>query len=191
MRVGILGGSFDPIHHAHLIIAQLARESLGLDVVRLVIAARQPLKPGDGATAEQRAEMVELAVAGVPGLVADWRELRREGPSWTVDTLRELRSEHPGDELTLLLGSDSARRFGEWREPEAIRALARVVVFRRGGEAAPTGFDAEVAVPALELSSTAIRTRAAAGLSLAGWVPDRVADYISRFGLYVTGSGTG
>lgn len=192
MRVGILGGSFDSIHHAHLIIAQVARESLGLDVVRLMIAARQPLKPGGhGATAEQRAEMVELAVAGVPGLVADWRELRREGPSWTVDTLRELHAEHPEDEFTLLLGSDSARRFGEWREPEAIRALARVVVFRRGGEAAPAGFDAEVAVPALELSSTAVRTRASAGLSLAGWVPDRVADYISRFGLYVTGSGTG
>lgn len=187
MRVGILGGSFDPIHNAHLIIAQLARETLGLDEVRLMVAAQQPHKPaGHAATAEQRAEMVELAIAGVPGLVADWRELRRSGPSYTVDTLRELRAESPEHEFTLLLGADSASRFEAWREPEAIRSLARVVVFRRGGAAVPAGFPAEVTVPALELSSTAVRTRAAAGLPLVGWVPDRVADYISRFGLYVS-----
>jgi nicotinate-nucleotide adenylyltransferase len=118
--------------------------------------------------------------------VADWRELRRHGPSYTVDTLRELRAESPGTEFTLLLGADTASRFADWREPEAIRALAQVVVFRRGGAAVPAGFAAEVAVPALELSSTAVRTRAAAGLPLVGWVPDRVADYISRFGLYVS-----
>lgn len=192
MRVGILGGSFDPIHNAHLIVAQLARETLGLDVVRLLVAARQPLKPeGHVATPEQRAEMVELAIVGLPGLVADRRELRRDAPSWTVDTLRELRAEAPGAELVLLLGADAARRFGEWREPATIRSLARIVVFRRGEEPVPAGFDGELVVPMITLSSTEVRSRAAAGLPLAGWVPDRVADYISRFGLYRAGSGTG
>lgn len=192
MRVGILGGSFDPIHNAHLIVAQLARETLGLDVVRLIIAARQPLKPeGHVATPEQRAEMVELAIVGLPGLVADRRELRRDTPSWTVDTLRELQAEAPGVELVLLLGADAARCFGEWREPVAIRSMARIVVFRRGGEPVPPGFDGELPVPMITASSTEVRARAAAGLPLAGWVPDPVADYISRFGLYRAGSGTG
>lgn len=192
MRVGILGGSFDPIHNAHLIVAQLARDTLGLDVVRLMIAARQPLKPeGHVATPEQRAKMVELAIVGLPGLVADRRELCRDTPSWTLDTLRELRAEAPGAELVLLLGADAARRFGEWREPEAVRSMARIVVFRRGAEPVPPGFDGELAVPEIAVSSTEVRARAAAGLPLAGWVPEPVADYISRFGLYRAGSGTG
>lgn len=184
MRIGILGGSFDPVHHAHLIVAQLALEQLGLDRVVLMVAAAQPHKDGHGAAATDRLRMVELAVEGVPGLAADGRELRRDGPSYTVDTLRDLQAADPAAQLTLLLGADAARGFPGWREPAAIRALAEVAVFVRGGEDPPAGFDREVRVPRLELSSTAIRERAARGASLAGWVPAAVAGYISGLRLY-------
>jgi nicotinate-nucleotide adenylyltransferase len=188
MRLGILGGSFDPIHHGHLIVAQLAREQLGLDRVLLMVAAAQPLKSGHGASPEDRARMVELAIEGIEGLTVDRRELLRAGPSYTVDTLRELVAEHPGAELVLLLGGDAARQFPRWRSPDAIRDLARLATFVRGGEDPPEGLGDRVAVPRLELSSTAIRTRAAAGLSLAGWVPPAVAGYISGLRLYGTPS---
>ena len=187
----MLGGSFDPVHNAHLIVARLAAEQLQLDRVLFMVAASQPLKHGrHGATAEQRLRMVELAVAGVAGFVADGRELRRPAPSYTIDTLRELAAEFPGAELTLVIGADVALRFAEWREPAAIRTLARIAVFRRN-ELLPSvagkagGFDAERVVPALDISSTAIRARAAARQSLAGWVPPAVADYIVASQVYV------
>lgn len=188
MRLGILGGSFDPIHHGHLIVAQLAREQLGLDRVLLVVAAAQPLKVGHRASAADRARMVELAIEGVPGLAVDRRELARPGPSYTVDTVRELAGEFPGAELVLLLGGDAARQFPSWRDPDGIRAVARLATFVRGGEDPPTGLGERVVVPRLELSSTAIRERAAAGLPLAGWVPPAVAGYISGLQLYGTPS---
>ncbi|MCA9768297.1 MAG: nicotinate-nicotinamide nucleotide adenylyltransferase, partial [Gemmatimonadetes bacterium] len=90
MRLGLLGGSFDPIHHADLIVAQYAREQLGLDRVLLLVSAAQPLKPGHGASALDRLRMVELAVEGIPGLVASRVDIDRPGPTYTVDTLRDL-----------------------------------------------------------------------------------------------------
>ncbi len=187
-RLGILGGSFDPIHHGHIIVAQLAREQLGLDRVLLMVAAAQPLKTAHGASAAERARMVELAVEGIPWLAVDRRELERPGPSYTVDTLRELAAEHPEAELILLLGGDAARQFSRWRAPDEIRELARLATFVRGDDDPPEGLGDRVEVPRLELSSTAIRTRAAAGLSLAGWVPSAVAGYISGLRLYGTPS---
>jgi nicotinate-nucleotide adenylyltransferase len=179
VRVGVLGGSFDPIHNAHLVVAQLAREQLGLDRVHLMVAAQQPLKTHHGFEAADRLAMVERAVAGVPGLVADGRELRRSGPSYTIDTLRELQQESPEAGLVLILGADALAGFDRWREPDAIRALARLAVCRRGGEAVPPGADLEVDVPRLDISSTAIRQRLQAGQGVRGWVPDAVADYLS------------
>lgn len=185
VRLGVFGGSFDPIHNGHLILAQVAREALGLDQVLLVVSGSQPLKPGHGAPAADRLRMVELAVEGIAGLVADGREVVRGGPSYTVDTLRQLGEEYPDAELVLLLGSDAAAGLAAWREPEAIGRLARIVTYRRGGEALPPGIE-YFEVPQIEISSTIVRERAAAGKSLRGWVPEVVADYISGLDLYRT-----
>jgi nicotinate-nucleotide adenylyltransferase len=190
VRLGILGGSFDPIHHGHLIVAQVAREALNLDRVLLVVSASQPLKEHHGASAAHRLRMTELAVDGIPGLEVDGREVSRGGTSYTVDTLRELSLEHPGAELVLLLGSDAAAQLPQWREVEEVLRSARPVVFGRAGAAVPDGFD-QIVVPAMELSSTAIRARARAGQTLRGWVPERVADYISGLDLYRTQGGAG
>lgn len=185
MRIGVLGGSFDPVHLGHLLAAQALQERLGLDEVRLIPAGRQPFKPeGHGASADHRAAMLELAVAGAPGLVADRIEVDRPGPSYTVDTLRALHARHPGDDLVLLVGSDAARSLPAWHEAEAIPGLAQVVVFARGGQAALAG--AEV-VPQVEISSTAVRERVRTGRSLRYWVPDAVAGYIATHRLYRDG----
>jgi nicotinate-nucleotide adenylyltransferase len=190
VRIGIFGGSFDPIHHAHLIVAQSAREQLHLDELRFVVAGEQPFKVGQHrAPAEARLRMTELAVASIPGFVVDPREVARSGPSYTVDTLREILAEFSGAELVLLLGADAARGFGGWREPDTIRSLATIAVFARGDALPPEGFDTVVKVPVLELSSTAIRARVAAGRSLTGWVPERVGDYISGLQLYRSEAG--
>jgi nicotinate-nucleotide adenylyltransferase len=196
VRIGVFGGSFDPIHNAHMIVARLALEQLGLDRVLFTVAASQPLKAGQHvAAANHRLRMVELAVAGLPDFVADSRELRRPGPSYTIDTLRELAAEHAGAELVLIMGADVASGFGAWREPEGVRRLARIAVCHRaallGSGAVHAGvdalrdFDAGITVPVLEISSTMIRARAAAGASVAGWVPQPVADYIVASQLYV------
>lgn len=186
MRVGILGGSFDPIHHGHLVVAQVLLERLGLDAVRLVPAREQPFKVGrHHATAADRLAMVELAVAGAPGLVADRQEVERAGPSYTVDTLRALAGVHRDWDLCLLLGADTAALFGKWREPDAIRALARVVVFSRAGERPPGEVaDRVVEVPRIDISSTAVRQRVRLGRPIRYWVPDGVARYIAAQGLY-------
>jgi len=190
MRVGVLGGSFDPIHHAHLILAHSAREQLHLDEVRFVVAGAQPLKLGrHHASAEARARMVELAIASIPGFVVDRREIERPGPSYMVDTLRDMLAENAGAELVLLLGADAAAGFTAWHEPETIRQLARIAVCARGSEPPPAGFDLTVHMPLLELSSTSVRSRAAAGKSLLGWVPERVSDYISGLQLYRSDAG--
>jgi nicotinate-nucleotide adenylyltransferase len=190
VRLGIFGGSFDPIHHGHLIAAQLAHEALGLDRMLLMVSAAQPLKAGHGAPAVHRLRMAELAVEGIAALAVDGREITRGGTSYTVDTLRSLRQEWPGSELVLLLGSDAAAQFDRWREPDAIRAMAEVAVFARGEVPVPPGFT-PVTLPRIDISSTEIRGRAARGASLRGWVPGRVADYISGLALYQQTGGAG
>jgi nicotinate-nucleotide adenylyltransferase len=176
----VFGGSFDPIHHGHLIAVGTLADALELDEVRLVVARRQPLKQDrHGAPAKDRAAMVELAVRGHPKLRVDRRELGREGPSYTVDSLRAIRAEWPGAELVLLLGTDAARELPSWREADAIRSLARVEVFGRDEAVAGA-----LAVPRVEISSTAIRARVRAGRSIRYWVPDAVAEYIAAHRLY-------
>jgi nicotinate-nucleotide adenylyltransferase len=186
--VGLFGGSFDPVHHGHLLVAQVAAETLGLDSLRFVPAREQPFKRGrHGASPEHRAAMLDLAVAGSPVLEVERAELERAGPSYTVDTLRALRVREPGLELTLLLGADAAAEFEAWRDPAEIPRLATVVVFARHGVAVPASplIARTIEVPAIEISATEVRRRAREGRSLRYWVPDPVAEYVTRHRLYL------
>lgn len=179
MRIGIFGGSFDPIHHGHLLAATSLGETLGLDEIRLVVAGLQPLKGnGHGASGEYRAAMVELAVRGSERLCASRAELGRSGPSYTVDTLRAFHAERPDAELVLLLGADAARELPRWREADAVRDLARLEVFGRAGEGGAHS------VPRVDISSTEIRARVRQGRSIRYWVPDAVTEYIAAHRLY-------
>lgn len=185
--LGVFGGSFDPIHHGHLIVARAAMETLGLTQVLFVPARAQPLKRGHGAGAEDRAAMVAAAIAGEPRFALESMELRRSGASYTVDTLRALAARLPDERLVLLLGADAAAELPRWHAPEAIRQLARVVVMTRAGTAptVPDGLE-QVQVPAVEISATAIRARVRAGLPIRWLVPDAVATMIAARGLYLT-----
>ena len=137
-RIGLLGGSFDPIHIGHLLIAEQCREQLALDEVRFLPAAISPLKLDQpGLDAKHRLEMVGLAISGNAHFSLDDREQRRGGPSFTVDTLRELVQEMPTADFVWILGSDSLADLDRWREPDQICQLAFVVVVARGGHAAP------------------------------------------------------
>jgi|SRR5688500_126167 len=190
--VGLFGGSFDPIHHGHLIVARIAAEVLGLDQVRFLPTRAQPLKSGrHGATAGQRAAMVELAIAGEAGFALERIELEREGYSYTVDTLRALRAREPGLEPVLLLGMDAAAELPRWKETATVLTLARVAVFARAGGPVldVPGIWRTIDVPALEISATGIRRRAGAGRSIRYWVPDAVAGYVATHGLYRDGDG--
>ena len=190
--VGLFGGSFDPIHHGHLLVAQAAAEVLGLGEIRFVPAREQPFKAGEhSATAADRAAMVEQAIAGSPGMRLERLELDRPGPSYTVDTLRALREREPGSSFVLLVGSDAARGVPRWHEASELSRLARLVAFGRAGTTAgalPTGIE-YITVPAVEISSTAVRERVRRGQSIRYWVPDAVAEFIASRGLYRDGAG--
>lgn len=186
--IGLFGGSFDPVHHGHLIVGRVAAEQLGLDQLRFVPARQQPFKLGrHGATAEQRAAMLDLAVAGEAGLAVERAEVERPGPSYTVDTLRALRAREPGVELTLLVGADAAAELGAWRSASELPRLARIVVFARPGTPVPRSslIADTVRVPAIDISATDVRRRAREGRSLRYWVPEAVARYVIEHRLYL------
>ncbi|HET9040197.1 MAG TPA: nicotinate-nucleotide adenylyltransferase [Gemmatimonadales bacterium] len=186
--IGLLGGSFDPIHHGHLIVGQVAAESLGLDELRFVPAREQPFKVGrHAAGAAHRAAMLELAIAEVPGFAVERAELGREGPSYTVETLLTLRGREPGVAWTLLLGADAAAELGAWHRANELPALARIVVFARPGIPIPDSplISGTVEVPAVDISATTIRRRVREGRSVRYWVPDAVAEYMARHRLYL------
>jgi nicotinate-nucleotide adenylyltransferase len=186
--VGLLGGSFDPVHHGHLIVARVAAEVLGLDVLRFVPAREQPFKRGQhGASAEQRTAMLELAVAGSSGFAVERVELERPGPSYTVDTLRAIHAREPGIRLILLLGADAANEIEAWHQAEQVPSLATVVVFARSGVPVPRSrlITRSIEVPAIEISATEIRRRVKERLPIRYWVPDPVAEYVTRHRLYL------
>jgi nicotinate-nucleotide adenylyltransferase len=186
-----MGGTFDPIHLGHLRAAETAREELGLDRVSFVPARTPPHRPGPLSSPLDRFAMVALATAGNPRFEASDLELRRDGPSYTVDTVIALREERPEDEVVVIVGSDTFPEMATWKDPERLFALCTVaVVVRPGqaGEAAPAprsrGRVEEVAGPSLAVSSTEIRQRVREGRSIRYLVPEAVADYIAKQGLY-------
>ena len=132
--IGILGGTFDPIHNGHLRTALDVMQAVGLDEVRFIPLHGPVHRDQPQASAELRLQMVEAAIAGEPGFVADDRELKRAGDSYTVDTLRELRQEFPDQPLLLLMGMDAFNGFPDWHKPDEILQLAHLVVMRRPGE---------------------------------------------------------
>jgi nicotinate-nucleotide adenylyltransferase len=186
--IGLLGGSFDPVHNGHLIVGQVAAETLGLECLRFLPARQQPFKQGQhGATAEQRTAMLALAIAGTPGFALERAELERSGPSYTVDTLQALHQREPGIELALLLGADAAADLPLWHRAGDIRKLAQVVVFARPGSPVPDSptITRMIRVPAIDISATQVRQRVREGRSIRYWVPDPVAEYIDHHRLYL------
>ena len=213
--VAVLGGSFNPIHYGHLLLADEVVELLGLDRVLFVPAAAPPHKPAAQlAPAADRFEMVRLAIAGQPRFAVSDLELRRSGPSYTVDTLQELAA--GGDALSLVIGSETFLDLLTWREPRRVASLARLVVIPRGGSAFdPEGAAAQkvlreigvteggfvhaasggalprrgvviVHATSLPLSASELRRRVREGRSLAFRMPPAVIDYVRAHGLYRT-----
>lgn len=200
MRLGLFGGSFDPVHYGHLRLAEQCRAQAKLDEVWLIPAATQPHKRGGPqASAADRMRMLELAVADCPGLRVSSMEIDRGGVSYTVDTLRTIHAENPSAELLLLMGADTLRDLPNWREPAEVCSLATPLVVHRAGEPAPD-FDAlailvsakrleqiralEVEMPAVDVSSTEIRLRVSRNESIDGMTPRKVAEYIATNNLY-------
>jgi nicotinate-nucleotide adenylyltransferase len=200
MKIGILGGTFDPVHLGHLKIAEEARATLGLSEVILVPAGQPLLKPAHPlAPAEHRLQMVRLAVADRPSFRVSAMEIERSGPSYTVETIAELRGQYGReDALFFILGWGSLAQLPEWREPSRLIQLCRLVAVPRPGCPRPDIEALEASIPGLaqrveflekpyiDISASAIRERAARGLSLRHLVPEPVADYIKEHRLYLT-----
>ncbi len=197
MRIGILGGSFNPPHLAHLVCASEAATQLELDRVLLTPVATAPHKDAEqDPGAQERLELCRLAIAGDDRLGVCDLEVLRGGPSYTVDTLRELHARTPEDDLTFIVGGDIALGLPSWHEPEAVLGLARLAVAERSGAGRrdvaerlaehfpgaprPAFFD----MPRLDISSSLIRRRVARGLPIRYLVPDPVAERIARERLY-------
>ena len=190
-RVGMFGGAFDPPHRAHLALARAAVDQLGLDQLHVIPTGDAWHKARALTDGAHRLAMARLAFAGLQRVVVDGRELERSGPTYSIDTLRELQAEYPGAELVLLIGEDQAAGFTRWRAWTEVARLAVLAVAGRGtgeGVAALRALPG-VRVEALQLpqmpeSATEIRTRLTAGQDIAELVPPAVASYIETHHLY-------
>ena len=198
MRLGIYGGTFDPIHFGHLVLAEQCREQCGLDEVWFVPAALPPHKLTNTITsATARCEMLELAIAGHPAFRVSRIELDRQGPSFTVTTLEHLKSADEARELILLIGADSLRDLPYWREPARILELATVAAVNRGDRPLPDTTElrqsvgptvddriVRVSMPGIDISSTDIRARVREHRSVRYLVPRAVEMYLNHHQLY-------
>ena len=188
-RIGIFGGTFDPIHNTHLDIAYAALEEAALEKVLFLVAASPPHKKGMVATPEQRYAMVEAAVADEPAFEPCDVELNRTGPSYTADTLRELNARYPNAKLFLIMGLDSLIDFPNWREPDAIMELADILAVTRPGNGTPvpdslSGHYQLLPFTESSVSSTAIRSRVDSNQSLENLVPPAIEEIIREEGIY-------
>jgi nicotinate-nucleotide adenylyltransferase len=206
-RIGIFGGTFDPVHLAHLVLAEQCREQAGLDQVWFVPAARPPHKAGLAVTPfARRAEMLALAIAGQPAFRVELMEKDRPGLSYTAETVAEIARRGRGDDLRLIIGSDTLADLPQWYQPRRILELAGLlVVARRGCQvlaadeirtalSLPADFPIridEVQVPLIDISSSDLRRRAAERKSLRFLTPRAVECYIEQHGLYPGGSAGG
>jgi nicotinate-nucleotide adenylyltransferase len=200
MRIGVFGGSFDPVHLGHLRLAKCCWRQAQLDAVEFMPTAQQPLKPwGPVASEADRVAMLRLAIADSRAFTVSTLEIDRGGPSYTVETLSALREKNPGADLFFLMGADALAEFPQWREPAAICKLATPIVVHRAGSPEP---DFAVLRPLLSeerlgeiraarvemsptpISSSGIRALIASGGEWQPMVPPAVADYIERHGLY-------
>ncbi len=204
MNIGVFGGSFDPVHYGHLLLAQQCLESSSLDRVLFVPAAHSPLRPRSPiADAKARVEMLQLAIADHPGFAISTIELERGEISYTVDTLRALKQGSPNDTFFLLMGLDSLLDFPRWHEPQEILSLAQLLVVNRPSTSGPTaaeawqvlrGFATDEQIDVIrstivdsqqfEFSSTDIRQRISSGRSVRFRTPRAVEKYIETQGLY-------
>ncbi len=188
--IGILGGSFDPVHNAHLSMARAALAALGLARVLWIPGGTPPHRGAPAAAAVHRAAMVRLAIAGEPRFELDEREFRKGSPGYTVETLEDLRKGVGAQaSLVLLIGADQYEKLGTWHRWRELFAFARIAVFARPDHVIDAtlhhaGEVTVVPMTPLDISSTAIRRRIAAGESARGLVPDAVLDYIEAHHLY-------
>jgi nicotinate-nucleotide adenylyltransferase len=185
-RIGIFGGTFDPPHVGHLIVAAEACEVLELDRLVLIPSAVPPHKQTTvRASAEQRLRMLRAATAGDQRMHVDDLELRRAGPSYTVDTLRIYRERFPGAELFFLIGVDAVRELHTWHDPDGVKGLATLAVLSRGGEQIEDDAGLrQVPVSRIDISATGVRGRVAMGRSIRYFVPEAVERIIREDGLY-------
>jgi len=210
-RIGLLGGTFDPIHFGHLGMAQELAQALALDTVKFIPAAVPPLKSQPSASAADRCAMVQLAIANNPDFQLDDRELKRTGPSYTLDTLRSLRSElSEQDSLVLFIGSDAFKQLNRWHQWQEIIQLCHIALVARPDSEVSTGLNPELvtflqdhytenamdlqsesaglitmqAITPLAISSSAIREQLKNRQSARYLTPDCVLDYIAQHGLY-------
>lgn len=193
--LGILGGTFDPIHHGHLVAAEEARHAFGLHTILFIPCGQPYHKPKPpAASAEDRYEMTRLATASNPHFEVSRLEIDRRGPSYTIDTLEALQQARPNCCWHIILGADAVEEISSWKRPQKLLRQCRIIVVSRPGapweelEAAlPTAYDEHVhrlEIPGLHISSTELRQRAAQGRPLRYLVPNAVAQYIRQHGLY-------
>jgi nicotinate-nucleotide adenylyltransferase len=184
LKAGILGGTFDPVHNAHLAMARAALEHLGLEKILFMPTGEPRYRTPAVASGEHRVAMLRLALAGGDSYEIDARELAPGASGYTVDTLKELRLELGADtELWLLMGADQYAKLGDWHRPDDVKRLAKIAVFGRPGSPAPQKVKVIPLTP-MNVSASEIRARAARGEDISALVPQAVAGYIAQHKLY-------